>query len=66
MSPITELTTVKLPRVLVDRLKALKKPHQALAGVIEELLNEREHMVEYLNSTKTPRQGLDNNDKDGI
>jgi hypothetical protein len=34
------LTSIKLPKQLVERLKAHKRPHQALAGVIEELLNE--------------------------
>ena len=29
---------VTVPRELLERLKARKRPHQALAGVIEELL----------------------------
>ena len=35
---ITPLKSIKLPLELVMKLKALRKPHQAIAGVIEELL----------------------------
>ena len=37
---MTDTTTkpVKIPAELLLRLKARKRPHQALAGVIEELL----------------------------
>ena len=30
---------IRLPPELIARLKALKRPHQAIAGVIEELLD---------------------------
>lgn len=30
--------TIRVPEDLLERLKALRKPHQAIAGVIEELL----------------------------
>ncbi len=33
---------IVVPKELRERLKARKRPHQALAGVIEELLNEVE------------------------
>lgn len=36
-----EITSIKLPKKLVERLKALKRPHQAMAGVIEELLEQK-------------------------
>lgn len=35
----TDLTTVRMSRDLVKRIKALRKPHQAFAGVLEELLS---------------------------
>ena len=35
----TPLVEITLPKDLRERLKARKRPHQALAGVIEELLN---------------------------
>lgn len=34
----TETTVVKLPKTLVDKLKARRRPHQSIAGAIEELL----------------------------
>jgi gamma-glutamyl phosphate reductase len=37
-----EYTQVRLPKSLVNRLKLLARPHQALAGVIEDLLTIRE------------------------
>ncbi|KKM62151.1 hypothetical protein LCGC14_1524660 [marine sediment metagenome] len=40
MSPPKGLKSVAIPEELYERLKALRKPHQALAGVIEELLAE--------------------------
>ena len=35
----TPSTTMKVPKELVERIRALQRPRQALAGVIEELLN---------------------------
>ena len=35
----TKLVSVKLPEGLVKRIKEHARPHQAIAGVIEELLN---------------------------
>ena len=36
---MTDFTVpVRMPKELRERLKALRKPHQALAGVIEELI----------------------------
>ena len=35
----TELSTVKMSKALIQRLKNLQRPHQALGGVIEELIN---------------------------
>ena len=46
MSPPKGLKSVAMPEELYDRLKARKRPHQALAGVIEELLAEVEKSVE--------------------
>jgi len=35
----TATKPIRLPPELIARLKAHKRPHQAMAGVIEELLN---------------------------
>lgn len=32
--------TIKLPKELLERLKSIRKSHQAIPGVIEELLDE--------------------------
>ena len=32
-------SSIKLPSDLVDKLRALKKSHQAIAGVVEDLIN---------------------------
>lgn len=37
---MTNIKAIKIPVELLNRLKARKRPHQAIAGVIEELLNE--------------------------
>lgn len=37
--PPRGLKNIAVPEELHNRLKARKRPHQALAGVIEELLN---------------------------
>ena len=34
-----KITTIRLPRDLYNELVKRKRPHQAIAGVIEELLN---------------------------
>lgn len=36
--PPTKLASLKLPPSLLVKLRALRRPHQAIAGVIEELL----------------------------
>lgn len=55
----TETTVMKVPKDLVQRLKAMRRPHQSIAGVIEELLltryddSYRSKVIKYINDNFT-------------
>lgn len=40
---MVDYQVVKMPKSLMDKLKARKHPGQTLAGVVEELLNESQY-----------------------
>lgn len=56
-------SAVKLPLELIDRLKARQRSHQAIAGVIEELLAENEISPETMARLKDYRNGNESTDQ---